>query len=182
MVKGSELLFKPPFTELDSIVQLLIITIVESGQRLPRVEHVLFPDLEDYELFIPHMDLDESVVSKARQQALVLLRANTAGPRKYVEATYTQYRSLMDGNASLEVDNFLKSSENELQDFGKVCLYRCTVVHVIFTVYTMSMLTVHNLPCSQKIWRGIKFGGLAVLGETVKLKSAKIYTACMYVW
>ena len=35
---------------------------------------------------------------------------------------------------------------------------------------------------SQKIWRGIKFGGLAVLGETAKLKSAKIYNACMYVW
>ena len=27
-----------------------------------------------------------------------------------------------------------------------------------------------------------KFGGLAVLDETAKLKSAKIYTACMYVW
>ena len=29
------------------------------------------------------------------------------------------------------------------------------------------------------VWR---FGGLAVLGETAKLKSAKIYTVCMYVW
>ena len=46
IVKGSELLFKPPFSELDAIVQRLIITIVESGQKLPRVEHVLFPDLE----------------------------------------------------------------------------------------------------------------------------------------
>ena len=34
---------------------------------------------------------------------------------------------------------------------------------------------------SQKIWRGIKFGSLAVLGKTAELKSAKIYTACMYV-
>ena len=46
IVKGSELLFKPLFSELDAIVQRLIITIVESGQKLPRVEHVLFPDLE----------------------------------------------------------------------------------------------------------------------------------------
>ena len=45
-MKGSELLFKPPFSELDAIVQRLINTIVESGQKLPRVEHVLFPDLE----------------------------------------------------------------------------------------------------------------------------------------
>ena len=39
-----------------------------------------------------------------------------------------------------------------------------------------------KIPYSQKIWRRIKFGGLAVLGETAKLKSAEIYTACLYVW
>ena len=50
VVKGSDLLFKPPFSELDAIVQRLIITIVESGQKLPRVEHVLFPDLEGKEM------------------------------------------------------------------------------------------------------------------------------------
>ena len=38
------------------------------------------------------------------------------------------------------------------------------------------------IPYSRKIWRGIKFGGLAVAGKTSKLKSAKIYTSCMSVW
>ena len=33
-----------------------------------------------------------------------------------------------------------------------------------------------------KFWRGIKFGGLAVCVKTAKLKSAKIFYACMYVW
>ena len=122
IVKGSELLFKPPFSELDGIVRRLIITIVESGQKLPRVEHVLFPDLEGYDLFIPHMELGEVEVDQARKQALSLLRANFAGPKKYLEQTYTQYHSLMDGNASLEVDNFLKHSDNELPAFGKVQL------------------------------------------------------------
>lgn len=119
-MKGSELLFQPPFSELDAIVRRLIITIVESGQKLPRVEHVLFPDLEGYELFIPHMELDEAEVNVARKQALSLLRANVARPKKYIEMTYTQYHNLMDGNASLEVDDFLKHSENDLTAFGKV--------------------------------------------------------------
>ena len=83
---------------------------------------MLFPDLEGYELFIPHMELGETEVAVARKQALSLLRANMAGPKKYVEMTYTQYHSLMDGNASLEVDNFLKHAENELAAFGKVGL------------------------------------------------------------
>ena len=37
-----------------------------------------------------------------------------------------------------------------------------------------------NIPYSRKIWRGIKFGSLAVLGEAAKLKYTKIYTECMY--
>jgi hypothetical protein len=74
-----------------------------------------------FELFIPHMDLHESAVGIARRQALTLLRRNVVGPKKYVEITYSPYRSLMDGNASLEVDNFLKhSEENELPAFAKV--------------------------------------------------------------
>ena len=41
------------------------------------------------------------------------------------------------------------------------------------------------IPYSRKIWRGIKFGGLAVYNiiTTAKLKSAKIsYSYILYVW
>ena len=37
------------------------------------------------------------------------------------------------------------------------------------------------IPYSWKIWRGIKFGGLAVCLSTAKLKSAKLFSTCMYV-
>ena len=39
-----------------------------------------------------------------------------------------------------------------------------------------------TVPYSRKIWRGIKFGGLAVCFKTAKLKSAKFFYAYMYVW
>ena len=39
------------------------------------------------------------------------------------------------------------------------------------------------LPYSRKIWRGIKFGGLAVYNiTTTKLKSAKISCSPIYIW
>ena len=38
------------------------------------------------------------------------------------------------------------------------------------------------IPYSRKIWRGIKFGSLAVCVKTAKLKSAKFLYMCMYVW
>ena len=34
--------------------------------------------------------------------------------------TYSPYHSFLDGSASLEIDNFLKSGEQELSFFGKV--------------------------------------------------------------
>ncbi|MCG8621854.1 MAG: hypothetical protein MJE68_07650 [Proteobacteria bacterium] len=39
-----------------------------------------------------------------------------------------------------------------------------------------------KLPYSRKIWRGIKFGGLAVYITTAKLKSAKISYLHIDVW
>jgi len=36
---------------------------------------------------------------------------------------YSKYNVFMDGTASLEVDNFLKSGEDELSFFGKVNFY-----------------------------------------------------------
>ena len=40
----------------------------------------------------------------------------------------------------------------------------------------------NNTPYSRKIWRGIKFGGLAVYITTAKLKPAKISYSHIYVW
>ena len=51
---------------------------------------------------------------------------------------------------------------------------------VVLTLEPQSFRRV--IPYSRKIWRGIKFGGLAVCVKTAKLKSAKIFYACMYVW
>ena len=48
----------------------------------------------------------------------------------------------------------------------------------------ISMLSINNVILySRKIWRGIKFGGLAVYITIAKLKSAKIsYSHIIYVW
>ncbi len=39
---------------------------------------------------------------------------------RYIEETYSKYHSFLDGSASLEVDNFLKSGEQEFSFFAKV--------------------------------------------------------------
>lgn len=42
---------------------------------------------------------------------------------RYLTETYEQYYYLLDGSATLEVDNFLKSGEHELTFFAKVAKF-----------------------------------------------------------
>ena len=49
--------------------------------------------------------------------------------------------------------------------------------HMFIDRWMIFQLMMH-IPYSQKIWRGIKFGGLAVWVETAKLKSTNIIFAC----
>lgn len=81
-MKASEIVLSPSCSELEAMVHRLVTAIVESGERLPRVEHVLFPDLRGFELIVPSMRLQERVVEVAREDALRLLRANTIGPQR----------------------------------------------------------------------------------------------------
>lgn len=39
---------------------------------------------------------------------------------RYLEETYSQYHAFLDGSASLDIDNFLKSGEQEFSFFAKV--------------------------------------------------------------
>ena len=140
-VKSSELVFNPPLTHLEEIVDRLITFIIECGLRVPRVEHVLFPDEERFEMFLPAVELTDQVVVQAKHKAIALVRDNYPGARKYVvlydvscltvyvlfslnfryvQDTYTRYYSFLDGSASLDLDNFLKSGEQELTFFGQV--------------------------------------------------------------
>lgn len=82
MVKSPELAFEPPLTMLEDIVDRLITFIVECAQRLPRVEHVLFPGEERFELTLPAMEFGDEVVFNAKREAMRLVADNYPGARK----------------------------------------------------------------------------------------------------
>lgn len=82
-MKSSELIFEPPLTILEDIVERLIAFIVDSAQKLPRVEHVLFPDEERFEMLLPAVDISDEVVGAAKTAALKIVTDNYSGARKY---------------------------------------------------------------------------------------------------
>ena len=82
VTKASEIVVHPPFSVLEDVVERMIMAIVQSGQKLPRVEHVIFEDLHGYEMCIPSMDVDDEVVLAAKVRALKHITVNFAGPEK----------------------------------------------------------------------------------------------------
>lgn len=49
-----------------------------------QVEHVLFPDLQGYNMVLPAMDMVDHKVLLARRNAAQLLKINCTGPETYV--------------------------------------------------------------------------------------------------
>ncbi len=81
-IKSSELIFQPCFLDIEAILGRLVTAIVESAQGLPRVEHVLFSELQGCELVLPAVKLCEGLVEETRERALHMLRRNFCGPQK----------------------------------------------------------------------------------------------------
>ncbi|XP_065898705.1 dynein axonemal heavy chain 3-like isoform X2 [Dysidea avara] len=147
VLKGTDLQFSPPMSELEAIINRLIVCIVETTHQLPRVEHVLFPDLKGHEMVIPAVPLDDNIVSAAREEALDLLRCNFPGPKKYL-ALYSKYNPLLDGSASAQVDSFL-AEDNELDISGKRIMKFQAQHEELLTLHSTVPLNMIQLNCAE---------------------------------
>ena len=93
-------------------------------------------------------------------------------------------RALILNSAFIEENDTTYQCSFDLFDSrsGSICQLRSTVGKLIVVASGEFVFGLSLIPYSRKIWRGIKFGGLAVCVKTAKLKSAKFFYACMYVW
>jgi len=82
VTKGSEIVMQPSFAMLEEVIERLILAIVESAHKLPRVEHVLFENLNGFDMNIPAMELEDEVVLETKARALKLISINYPGPEK----------------------------------------------------------------------------------------------------
>ena len=85
MTKGSEIVMQPSFAMLEEVIERLIMSIVESAHKLPRVEHVLFENLHGFDMNIPAMEFEDEVVLETKARALNLISINYPGPEKLVQ-------------------------------------------------------------------------------------------------
>ena len=108
--------FQPDFKHVEKTILNCFSFILKSAEDLPRVEVELFPFSEYKKYVLRKIRPDESLVDKFIKRALVVYESNKIGPHRYLD-TYKKYSDFMNSKADQEVTNFLKNTENQLEDF-----------------------------------------------------------------
>ena len=108
--------FQPDFKHVEKTILNCFSFILKSAEDLPRVEVELFPFSEYKKYVLRTIRPDESLVDKFIKRALVVYESNKIGPHRYLD-TYKKYSDFMNSKADQEVTNFLKNTENQLEDF-----------------------------------------------------------------
>ena len=80
----------------------------------------MFPEMRGQRLLLRSVKLEENLVTDYMDKAMEIFKANTVGPKKYLD-TYKKYSDLLNNKADQEVTAFLKETHS-IQGFKKVCV------------------------------------------------------------
>ncbi|CAL8075896.1 unnamed protein product [Calicophoron daubneyi] len=106
-VADPKIVFIPTFRETRDCLLRCFQAITNAAENLPRVEVDVFPDLRDQPLYLRSVAFREQLVVDYTDRAMTVFRANSIGPKQYLEI-YKPYGNLLNNKAELELRNFLK--------------------------------------------------------------------------
>ncbi|XP_008290011.1 dynein heavy chain 3, axonemal [Stegastes partitus] len=109
------IVFSPSFQECWETINRTFMEIIRSAEKLPRVECILSPDIEN--LYLRTVKPDESLVTSLISKAKDVFDNNTVGPQRYL-TVYQKYSNLLDNTAKQDVSAFLKE-KHSLTGFSK---------------------------------------------------------------
>ncbi|KAF0024691.1 hypothetical protein F2P81_023493 [Scophthalmus maximus] len=101
--------FSPNFQECWEIIRRSFMEIINSAEKLQRVECILFPDIKD--LYLRTVSPDESLVINLINRVEDIFNRNTVGPQKYLNV-YKKYRNLQDNTAKREISEILEENHS----------------------------------------------------------------------
>ncbi|NXU08026.1 DYH3 protein, partial [Pardalotus punctatus] len=108
-VEESDIVFEPPFTACWDLIRCWFMEILQSAEGLPKVEKLLFPELQRDDLTLstvkPHESLFKDCINKLEK----VFESNIVGPEKYLNV-YRKYNNLLNNNSQQDVTNFLAES------------------------------------------------------------------------
>lgn len=78
---NTEVSFRPSFPNICDFFSAIIDIMVISVKELPRIEHLLFCEIEDLAMsFISTVQLEEVIVGNAKERIKTVIYANSYGP------------------------------------------------------------------------------------------------------
>ncbi|XP_041823134.1 dynein heavy chain 3, axonemal [Melanotaenia boesemani] len=114
-VDETHIKFIPSFQECWEVIYRAFMEIIKSAEKLPMVESILFPDIQNLYLHAvrPNESLVENLINKAKD----VFYKNTVGPKKYLNV-YNKYNNLLDNTSKQDISAFLKE-KHSLEGFTK---------------------------------------------------------------
>ncbi|THD19780.1 Dynein heavy chain axonemal [Fasciola hepatica] len=106
-VSDPKIVFTPTFRDTRDCILRCFQAITDAADGLPRVEVDVFPELRNQALFLRSVSFREQLVIEYTDKAMTVFRANSIGPKQYLEI-YKPYGNLLNNKAELELRTFLK--------------------------------------------------------------------------
>ncbi|KAL4617872.1 dynein heavy chain 3, axonemal [Arapaima gigas] len=116
-VEEPHIAFQPSLKECWEFIHRAFVEIIRSAEDLPRVECLLFPEIQERNLTLRTVNPDEFLVSSIIHTAMEIFQKNTVGPNRYLNI-YSKYSDLINGNAKQEISSFL-TQKHSLAEFTK---------------------------------------------------------------
>lgn len=139
--------FQPVFKKIETLIMNCFNFIIKSSEELPRVEVELFP-FPDYKKYVLRtIRPDEELFHLFTQRALAVYEANKIGPQRYLD-TYKKYNDFMNKKAEQDVANFLKSADNQLEDYEFQINKHSDIKHEITQLLLTVPLNLYSLECN----------------------------------
>ena len=139
--------FQPGFKHVEKTIMNCFAIILKTAEDLPRVEVDLFPFAEYRKYVLRTIRPDESLVDKFIKRALAAYDVNKIGPQRYLD-TYKKYSDFMNSKADQEVTNFLKNTENQLEDFEVEINKMSKIKNEVTMMMATVPLNLYSLDCS----------------------------------
>ncbi|KAF5404423.1 hypothetical protein PHET_02178 [Paragonimus heterotremus] len=157
-VADPKIVFSPTFRETRDCLLRCFQAITDAAEGLPRVEVDVFPELRQQPLYLRSVSFREQLVIEYTDRAMTVFRANSIGPKDYLEI-YKPYGNLLNNKAELELRNFLKDRHTLLavkkkiegfQDLrAEITMLRLTVPLSLFSVDCKSV----NEELANRVWK-----------------------------
>ncbi|XP_042559183.1 dynein axonemal heavy chain 3 isoform X2 [Clupea harengus] len=116
-VEEPRITFQPSLDQCWLLVHKAFSEIIDSSQKLPRLERHLFSEVQGQNLILRSVKPEEALVTDLINQARAIFNRNTVGPQRYLDV-YKKYNSLLDNSAKQDILAFLKE-KHSLQGFTK---------------------------------------------------------------